>query len=155
MMAALQNRAKYPVMLQNLTQNDMFFNSSRLAPSLLQRSMLFDAVSLQEVLPVEHLLIQGFPVPGLVSENLSRHFPFPDIVKLGFADKDSGYLTESELRSITGVGFCWPAIGAFIMMVLCMSEFTENQAETELDDDATTMCESPSPFEPDGLEDEA
>ena len=68
---------KPPVRLANLDQNSHFWNTSPFAPSLLQGSLLFDLVREREVLPVEHLLIQGFPVPGFADEAMANVFPFP------------------------------------------------------------------------------
>jgi len=126
---ALQNSMKdkpgpMPVLLVNLSQNaDFMFNKSTMAPCLLSCSMLFDLASDREVLPVEHFLIQGFPVPGLVSEALSRYFPFPDIVQLPFPSSEM-HLKCSEIRAVTGKGFSWPAFGAVAMLLLSTSART-------------------------------
>ncbi len=104
----------------NLFQNALFFNASRFAPSLLQRSFLYNMVIDREVLPLEHFLFQGFPVPKFVKPELAKFFPFPTLVDLSYTDsKDK--LTCSQMRSLTGIGFCWPAAGAMMMMALSTS----------------------------------
>ena len=118
------------VLLQNLCQNaEMFFNLTQVVPTLLQRSFLYDMVAEREVLAVEHLLMQGFPVPGLCSEDLSSSFPWPRILRLepGIAMVETRgnctqpTLTEAQLRSLAGIGFHWAQVGAFITFVFITS----------------------------------
>ncbi|CAK0796209.1 unnamed protein product [Prorocentrum cordatum] len=113
--------AKVPIQIVNLFQNDLFFGVSKYAPSLLQRSMLFDIISMKEILPIEHLLIQGFPVPQYVANDAGQFFPFKSIVMAEYPPVSEDVLQCAELRSICGVGFSWPAIGAVLMMVLATS----------------------------------
>jgi len=67
------------IALTNLTQNASFsrqFNYGA-ALALLRGSYLFDWVTMRDIIPMEHWLIMGFPVPGVVSADLSANFPFP------------------------------------------------------------------------------
>ena len=138
------------VLLINLFQTPYMFGASRWAPALLQRSQLYDLVRGRELLPAEHLLIQGFPVPGLVSNDLSKYFPFPGIFTLkyvgcwddfGTGVDHPGGLDCHELRSISGIGFNWPSIGSMILFMMSCSRLAESAFWVSPDG---VLVESPS-----------
>ena len=126
-----------PCLMLNLQQNIMYFNQSIYAPSLLQKSHLYDVVAMREVLPIEHLLIQGFPVPSLVKEELARYFPFPGLVQAKHTTSVDK-LSCTELRRLAGIGFNWPSAGAMIMLIMMVSglkfedEVIESTSKQEL-----------------------
>jgi hypothetical protein len=100
----------------NLMQTAEFaYNDSDLAPTLLKDSWLFDLISLQEVLPIQHLLVQGFLVPGLVPPEWSQHFPFPSLVSMSAKKADAEMLSEGDVRRLAGNSFHWSAVGATLM----------------------------------------
>ena len=123
------------VNLVNLMQNPQFFSSrSSMAPRLLRHSFLFDTVTQNEVLPLQHFLIQGWPAPCFADERQSRYFPFPDILPsldavAASSDEEEDIeeqidemidmdcvqkLTDREVRSVTGDGFHWASVGAML-----------------------------------------
>jgi len=106
------------VALVNLQQGATFHTSLRQrAPALLTGSDLFDIVSGQEVLPVQHWLIQGFPVPGLCSPDLSKRFPFPTLVSaMGTT------LTDSSVKTLTGNAMHQAAVGVCLLYALASTE---------------------------------
>ena len=111
------------VHIQNLFNNAGFiFNKTNMVPTLLQHSLLYDLKTSQEILPIEHLMMQGFPVPGYCTEECSRHFPFPVIVSDRPHAGDE-FLSDKEIRSLAGIGFHWSQIGAFVTWVMCTSKF--------------------------------
>ena len=73
------------VHIVNLEQTADFFGGaeSLLAPALFRRSMLFDLVQAVELIPAQHLLIQGFPAPPFVPPELAKFFPFSEDIYSG------------------------------------------------------------------------
>ena len=114
------------VHIVNLAQSaDMFYQDTPLAPRLLRHSLLYDLVKEEEIIPLQHLLIQGFPVPGWASYELAARFPFPDLVSTVYVNRDQQTLTkltELELRQIAGDGFHWSLIGAMLAFAWSTSE---------------------------------
>jgi hypothetical protein len=106
------------VALVNLHQGATFHTSLRQrAPSLLTGSDLFDIVSGQEVLPVQHWLIQGYPVPGLCSPGPSKHFSFPSLVSaIGTT------LTDSSVNTLTGNAMHQAVVGVCLLYALASTE---------------------------------
>jgi len=81
-----------------------------------QESYLFDLVSRKELVPAQHLLIQGFPVPGLCSDRIATKFPFPSLVSARpDALKEAHELRDQDIRHVAGKGFHLSAIGAVLM----------------------------------------
>ena len=74
---------------------------------------------------MEHFLILGYPVPGWCSPSVAAAFPFPDLVQLmPGSSRSSGstgsgeyseYLTEQEIRLLTGNGFNMSQITALLL----------------------------------------
>ena len=96
-----------------------------IAPSLLQRSHLYDMVVKQEVIAPQHFLIRGLPFPGLVPESLAKDFPYPSIVR-AVASGSSGSipagaeeetLSSVEMRAAVGLGFNKAAIVAVLLHI--------------------------------------
>ena len=119
--------------LVNLMQSaDYMGVPSKLAPRLLKASYLYDLVSHRELIAAQHLLIQGFPVRGLVDPSESRFFPFPAIVKLEVEGEgeDSIALKDKEIRVVAGLSFHWACLGALLMFSWALSELVDD------DDDA-------------------
>lgn len=111
-----------PVLLANLQQNaSMFASVSTNAPAVMRSSWLFDIVSNKELLPAQHLLIQGFPVPGWVAPQLSSAFPFPSLLSVEDPDKDEKLLSMKEIRTLSGNSFHWSSIGSMLMYMLASS----------------------------------
>lgn len=88
-------------------------------PTLMRHSSLFDIISGCEVLPAEHFLIQGFPVPevGLSSE-LCAFFPFSSIFShLPVEDRNSSFLSDAQMRRLAGNSFHVAAVGAMMQFM--------------------------------------
>ena len=106
------------VHIVNLEQTaDFFYGESPLAPALLRRSMLFDLVQAVELIPAQHLLIQGFPAPPFAPPELAKFFPFPKIFTAGFVDADASMLNAADVRTLTGNSFHWLQAGAMLMFM--------------------------------------
>ena len=106
------------VHIVNLEQTaDFFYAESPLAPALLRRSMLFDLVQAVELIPAQHLLIQGFPAPPFAPPELAKFFPFPKIFTAGFVDADASMLNAADVRTLTGNSFHWLQAGAMLMFM--------------------------------------
>ena len=142
--AALSKSAK--VLLVNLHQNSHFFSDNQYAPSLLQRSQLYNLVTMKEVLPIEHFLIQGFPVPGLAEDRLSKFFPFKSLVQAKWHN-DPSKLNDQEMRSITGIGFSWPAFGAILSFVMCSTRVLEDDPDWDFKE-STSRQDDVYPLQP-------
>jgi hypothetical protein len=101
-----------PVAIVNLVQTAGYMQGrlQTRAPALLRGSCLYDLVSDKEVLPIQHWLIQGFPVPGFVDEELSANFPFPSLLP---GHKDP--LHDKEVRTLTGNSMHVAAVGAWVL----------------------------------------
>ena len=113
-----------PCHVVNVFQNADYFGSTALvAPRLMTKSWLVDAVTDREVVAAQHFLIQGFPFPGLVDPVLSKFFPFPSIVELecGSSD-DRRILTNKDIRILTGLSFHWASLAAMLMFAWSVSE---------------------------------
>ena len=115
-----------PVNIVNLMQTSEFFGPCTVlvVPSLLRNSWLYDIASSREVLPVQHLLMLGFPVPGMCGLALSRHFPFPGIVSCEpspFALKWL-MLSDTQIRTVTGNAFHLSSIGAFLTFIWAVGQ---------------------------------
>jgi hypothetical protein len=100
-----------------------------------QESCLFDLISRRELVPAQHLLIQGLPVPGLCSDMTSQNFPWPRLVSLDPDPfKAPNELSDSDIKHLAGKGFNQSQIGAFLMFVWSVSavadEFCDDFAET-------------------------
>ena len=102
------------VQFANLMQNAEigWYSDSKLAPRLLRGSCLYDVVTDKEVLPLQHLLIQGFPVPGWAPLAITEYFPFANMISI--EDPQANQLSECQLRTLTGDGFHWASIGAIL-----------------------------------------
>ena len=108
------------VHIVNLEQTADFFGGaeSPLAPALLRRSMLFDLVQAVELIPAQHLLIQGFPAPPFAPPEFAKFFPFPKIFTAGFVDADdTSMLNAADVRTLTGNSFHWLQAGAMLMFM--------------------------------------
>ena len=103
----------------NLEQTADFFGGaeSPLAPALLRRSMLFDLVQAVELIPAQHLLIQGFPAPPFAPPELAKFFLFRKIFTAGFVDADASMLNAADVRPLTGNTFHWLQAGAMLMFM--------------------------------------
>ena len=109
----------------NLEQTADFFGGaeSPLAPALLRRSMLFDLVQAVELIPAQHLLIQGFPAPPFAPPEFAKFFPFPKIFTAGFVDVEAArlhgwsLLIAADLRMLAGNSFHWLQVGAMLMFM--------------------------------------
>jgi hypothetical protein len=81
------------------------------APTLLQRSRLYDIVQQRPVAPPQHWLMQGFPYPCEASGDFAqRFFPFLQLIGDG-----PDVLTEAEQRQLTGNGMHVAQIGAWFL----------------------------------------
>ena len=99
----------------NLAQSPIHFHTADdMFPTLLRKSYLYELVTESEILPAQHLLIQGFPVPGLVSEANSAFFPFASLLNVTSSECVS-QLTDVELRSLAGNSMHWAALGAWLL----------------------------------------
>ena len=125
---ALSNRLMLvnppPIHIVNLAQDPQSFgySSSRNAPRLLRGSYLYDLVSNREILPLQHLLIQGFPVPGWAPAAAAHAFPFPGLINATMGP-NSQQLSDTELRSLTGDGMHWNLLGSVILFSWAMYSF--------------------------------
>ena len=108
--------------------NEYAMHKTCFGPTLLTSSRLYDIIAEREVLPLQHVLMQGAPVPGLCAEYLSKYFPFPDITLLmpGSNLNDTNVvqqqLSDNEIRRLAGNSFHWAAVGAMLMLILSTSE---------------------------------
>ena len=84
-------------------------NAGILVPALLTHSSLIDVVSGQEIIPLQHWLIQGLPVPGLCADALSRDFLFSLIFR---------NLTDANVRKAIGNMMHAAPIGAWLGFAL-------------------------------------
>ena len=87
----------------------------------------------KEVLAIQHFLIQGFPVPGLVPQEHSRFFPFPSIVDVNpimehsrgslraDGSRASSLMTDKDIRKATGMSMHWACIGAWLTYMVSSS----------------------------------
>ena len=108
------------VHIVNLEQTADFFhlNKRPLAPALLRKSMLVDLVQAVELIPAQHLLIQGFPAPPFAPPELAKFFPFPKIFTAGFVDEeDASMLNAADVKLLTGNSFHWLQAGAMLMFM--------------------------------------
>jgi len=103
-----------PVNIVNVMQTPEFFGPCTVlvAPSLLRNSWLYDIASMREVLPVQHFLMLGFPVPGMCAPAVSRRFPFPGIVMC--EPSCPVVLSDAQIRAVTGNAFHLSSISAFL-----------------------------------------
>ena len=76
-----------------------------IAPSLLTRSVLYDAIADVEILPPQHYLLRGFAFPGLVPASISHRFPYPSIVSADPGADKSLFLSDWEMKQVCGLGF--------------------------------------------------
>ena len=74
---------------------------------------LFDLIQDRPCHILECMLMHGFPMPGLVAQQHSRHFPFPELLAGG-----SG--TRREWKSLCGNGMLVQVVGAMILYALVM-----------------------------------
>ena len=117
------------IQIVNLEQNaEHFFHGlSHVAPRLLKKSMLYDLVSNKEFVPVQHWLIQGYPVPGLVPQYLSDFFPFPSLVDHGPVSNNDHVVTDAETREVTGMAFHLSCVGAILMYAWAAADVAEGR----------------------------
>ena len=96
------------VAMVNLEQNVYRSSSavSKMAPTLLRGSILHELATDKMVVPLQHWLIMGWPVPGLVPNRFSGFFPFPDLLES---------LTPCQSRTLTGNGMHVAAIGLWTL----------------------------------------
>jgi hypothetical protein len=101
-------------LLVDLSQNSSYTTSLRpnVCFALRRNSEPFDLVQNLPLESVEHFVVQGFPVPGLVAPEHSRHFPFPDLLQGPDA------LSEAAVRVLTGNAMCLPVAGAMLLFCL-------------------------------------
>ena len=94
-------------------------------PSLLKGSWLYDLVSGKEVVPLQHFLASGFPVPGWCAPKLGDRFPCPALITrtplTHEASKDQ-FLTEHEIRVLTGNCFHVSSISAMLLFAWSTTE---------------------------------
>lgn len=104
--------------LCDLSQNADFGATISVGSCLTLRrtSEVYDLVAGRPYHILEQMLVQGFPVPGLVDHKHSKHFPFPSLLT------GSGRLSDNDLRVLSGNGMVLPAVGAFLMYALGASE---------------------------------
>ena len=105
-------------LMVNLEQAPSFNNylMADIAPALLRHSYLYDIVSEREILPDEHFLVQGLPVPGYVSPELAATFPFPRVM---------AELCDKQKRQLTGNGMHVHAVGSAIMWLLASIQWSK------------------------------
>ena len=110
------------VHIVNLFHNPEWFGigSFNIFPSLMQTSQLYDLVTNTEVVPSLHLVVQGWPVPGIAHNDVSRNFPLSDVISAEH-DPDPKFLQEAQLRSLAGNSMHWASIGAFVLFALATS----------------------------------
>ena len=105
----------------NLFQNADFAGvmTNPVAPTLMRRSFLYDIISDQELLPLQHLLIQGFPVPldGVVDTSISAHFAFPSLISPLATEEDDHLLSADSVRSLAGNSMHWSALASWLVFV--------------------------------------
>ena len=100
----------------NLIQKPNFFSLSDHAPALLRGSVLYDLVSGQEVLPIQHWLTMGAAVPAVAQPDSGVVCPF---LETFFKE-----LTDREARTLAGNAMHVAAIGTFLMF--SMAATTKN-----------------------------
>ena len=104
--------------IYNLAQRPGFNAAiSTFAPTQLRKSILYDLVTQQEVLPVLYFLMHGVPLPG-VSNAVSC--PFPGIL---IQDATGGWecdMCDSVVKGLVGNSFHMAAVGAMIMFMLAV-----------------------------------
>ena len=114
--------------LVSLVQDpSMFYTTSPYAPRLLTNAQLFDIVNNKEVLALQHLLMQGFCVPGLVPDDLAYLFPFPSLVDVHADPKPVAgtlMLSENQIRELAGNGFNVGLIGAMFIFALSSAQLS-------------------------------
>ena len=103
-----------PVALVSLMQKPSFAKGFCVkAPALLRGSFLFDLKRGVEVLPIQHWLIQGVPVPGFTTEEQASRCAFRAL----FEDPQSA-LSDSAVRTLTGNAMHMAAIGSWVLFGL-------------------------------------
>ena len=130
MRESMGGRVPHGVHVVSLMQApDLFYNASPFMPRLLVNSYLFDLVSRKELIPLQHLLIQGFAVPGLVPKEFSdKFFPWPKCVSLHSNPcKPEGdcQLSEHQIRELAGNSFHVALMGAFYAFALSIAEVVD------------------------------
>ena len=101
-------------------------SGSDVVPSLLRHSILFERVSGKEIVPAQHLLIMGWPIPGWAPPRLASFFPFPDLVATEHNEAD-GKLTGNEMRHLAGNGWQWTSYTSFLLYILATSQLKSAQ----------------------------
>ena len=87
--------------------------------------MLYELTTQREILPVQHFLIQGFPVPGFAPAHLAKYFPYPSFVSLADTAKSRG------IRNLTGDCMHWASIGAMLSFAFACGSY-KSEAGSDL-----------------------
>ena len=102
-----------PVALVNLMQNPQFMPSlPKNVPTLLTASRLWLLADSREVLPVEHLEVQGYVLYGQQDE-----YTIPEELRARLL-----LLSRSSLRKLTGNAFNLSSVGTALLMLLSVIE---------------------------------
>lgn len=98
----------------NLMQKPTYMSCTKMMPTLLRGSFLCDIKCGIEVLPLQHWLVVGMPVPGLCPEAQVRSCPFTHRLVCGCPPPMPDHVT----RGLTGNAMHMAAIGNFFMFGL-------------------------------------
>ena len=111
-----------PIALCNIGQRPSFNASiTPYAPTLLKRSILFDCVSQQEVLPVQWFLIQGMPLPEICN---TAECPFPGLFE---QDARGGWhctLADDAIKGLFGQQLSYGGCGQHHLVRSCSDGHT-------------------------------
>ena len=116
------NDSRHPIHLINLQQTAEYMGATPklVVPSLLSNSFLYDRKSKKEIIPAQHLLMMGWPVPAWSPPHLASLFPFPQLIDIDHTE-DASKLSANQIRSLTGKAWHWSCFSAMLLFLLSTS----------------------------------